>query len=197
MPVAMGRPRSFNMEEALDQALELFWRKGYEGASVSELTEAMGINPPSLYAAFGNKEGLFRKALERYAQRRTQYWDEALNAPTARDMVEHLLREAANFLTAECNPPGCLFVRSVMSCSDAAAAIQRELASRRAAGEAAIRARLERAREDGAMPPELDPAEFARYIMTIMEGMAVRAAGGASRHELQKIVEMTLRLWPE
>ena len=84
------------------------------------LTEAMGINPPSLYAAFGNKEGLFRRALDRYVQQRTGFWNEALAAPTARGMIAHLLRESANFLTEKCNPPGCLLVRGALSCSEAA-----------------------------------------------------------------------------
>src|SRR3977135_3622143 len=100
--MAMGRPRAFDMDEALERALQVFWRKGYEGASLTDLTEAMGINPPSLYAAFGNKEGLFRKALDRYAVRRTAFWDEALAAPTAREMVAILLRETALFLTEDC-----------------------------------------------------------------------------------------------
>ena len=106
--MAIGRPREFDLDKALDQALEVFWRNGYEGASIADLTEAMGINPPSLYAAFGNKEGLFRKALDRYVEQRTDFWNEALEAPTARGMVEHLLRDSADFLTEECNPPGCL-----------------------------------------------------------------------------------------
>ena len=88
----MGRPREFDLDQALDQALEVFWRNGYEGASIADLTAAMGINPPSLYAAFGNKAGLFRKALDRYVEQRTKFWHDAFEAPTARGVVEHLLR---------------------------------------------------------------------------------------------------------
>jgi AcrR family transcriptional regulator len=194
--MAMGRPREFDVERALDQALEVFWRNGYEGASVADLTAAMGINPPSLYAAFGNKERLFRKALDRYAERRTTFWNEALAAPTARAMVEHLLRESANFLTEACNPPGCLFVRGALSCSEAADAIQRDLSARRAEAEVKLRQRLEHAKNDGEMPPELEPADYARYIMTVLEGMSVRAAGGATREELHKVADMALRAWP-
>jgi AcrR family transcriptional regulator len=194
--VALGRPREFNVDKALDRALEVFWRNGYEGASIADLTEAMGINPPSLYAAFGNKEGLFRKALDRYAQQRVKFWNEALAVPSARGMVEHLLRESANFLTEGRNPPGCLMVRSAMSCSEAAKAIRRELASRRAAGEAALRARLRQARIDGETPTGLQPDDFARYIMTVLEGMSVRAAAGATRKELHKVADMALRAWP-
>jgi AcrR family transcriptional regulator len=192
----MGRPREFNATRALDKALQVFWRNGYEGASIAELTAAMGINPPSLYAAFGNKEGLFRKALDLYAEQRTKFWNQAFEAATARGVVEHLLRESANFLTEARNPPGCLFVRGALSCSEAAKAIQRELAARRAAGEVKLRERLEIATKDGEMPPELDPADYARYIMTVMEGMSVRAASGAARKELHKVADMALRAWP-
>jgi AcrR family transcriptional regulator len=194
--MAMGRPREFDVEKALDRALDVFWRNGYEGASISDLTEAMGINPPSLYAAFGNKEGLFRKALDRYAEHRTRFWDEALAAGTTRGMVEHLLRASADFLTEECNPPGCLFVRSTLLCSEAADAIRRELDARRAGGELLLRERLERAKDDGELPDGLEPADFARYIMTVLEGMSVRAAAGANRAELHKVADMALRTWP-
>ena len=111
----MGRPREFDVELALDKALDVFWRNGYEGASIADLTAAMGINPPSLYAAFGNKAGLFRRALDRYAELRTRFWHEAEEATTARGMVEHLLRKSADFLTEKCNPPGCMLVRSALS----------------------------------------------------------------------------------
>ena len=194
--MAMGRPREFDVERALDRALDVFWRNGYEGASIADLTAAMGINPPSLYAAFGNKEGLFRKALDRYAEHRTRFWEEAREAPTARGMVEHLLRASADFLTEECNPPGCLFVRSTLLCSEAADAIRRELDARRATGEEMLRARLERARHAGEMPAGLEPAEFARYVMTVLVGMSVQAAAGASRDELHQVAEMALRTWP-
>jgi AcrR family transcriptional regulator len=192
----MGRPREFDLDEALDRALQVFRRNGYDGSSVAELTEAMGINPPSLYAAFGNKEGLFRQALDRYAVRRTAYWDEALSAPSARGMVEALLRETALFLTGECDPPGCLFVRTAVSCGETEEAIRKELASRRAAGELAIRERLERAKSEGALPPSVNPSDFARYIATVLEGMSVQAAGGATREELLRVADMALRAWP-
>jgi AcrR family transcriptional regulator len=195
--VTMGRPREFDIERALDRALEVFWRNGYEGASIASLTEAMGINPPSLYAAFGNKEGLFRRALDRYVQQRTGFWNEATAAPTARGMIAHLLHESANFLTEECNPPGCLLVRGALSCSEAADPIVGELAARRAEGEFAIRARLDSAKQTGELPPDLEPAEFARYVMTVLEGMSVRGAAGASREELHKVAELALRTWPE
>jgi AcrR family transcriptional regulator len=194
--LTMGRPREFKLDEALDRALQVFRRNGYEGSSVAELTEAMGINPPSLYAAFGNKEALFRKALDRYAVRRTAHWDEALNEPSARRMIEVLLRETALFLTEECNPPGCLLVRSTVSCGETAEVIRKELASRRTAGEVAIRERLERAIADGELSGNVSPADFARYITTVLEGMAVQAAGGATCEEMLRVADMALRIWP-
>jgi AcrR family transcriptional regulator len=193
--VAMGRPREFDMEKALDKALDVFWRNGYEAASIADLTAAMGINPPSLYAAFGNKEGLFRKALDRYVEQRTRFWNEALDAPTARGMVEHLLRKGADFLTEECNPHGCMIVRSALSCSEAEDSIKRELTARRALGETRLRERLKHAKKDGELPPELDPADYARFIMTMMEGMSVRAAAGATRKDLHRIADLALRTW--
>jgi AcrR family transcriptional regulator len=194
--MVMGRPREFNVESALDRALDVFWRNGYEGASIADLTAAMGINPPSLYAAFGNKAELFRRALDRYIEQRTQFWYEALEEPTARGMVEHLLRKSADFVTEKSNPPGCLLVRSAVTCSEAEDAIKRELTARRALGETKLRERLEQARNDGEMPPDLEPKDFARYIMTVLEGMSLRAAGGATRKELHLIADMALRTWP-
>ena len=194
--VAIGRPREFDFDNALDRALLVFWRNGYEGASIADLTDAMGINPPSLYAAFGNKEGLFRKVVDRYVERHACFWEVARAAPTARAMVEHLLRASADFVTDEANPKGCLFVRGPMACSEAANKIRDELVTRRATGEAMLRERLERAVNAGEMSPELDPADYARYIMTVLEGMSVQAAGGASRADLHKVAEMTLRSWP-
>jgi len=194
--VAIGRPREFDLDNALDRAVLVFWRNGYEGASIADLTEAMGINAPSLYAAFGNKEGLFRKAVDRYVEKCAGFWDEALEAPTARGTVEHLLRASADFVTDEHNPRGCLFVRGPMACSEAADKIGRDLVARRATGEERLRERLERARIAGEVPPEFDPADYARYIMTVLEGMSVQAAGGASRADLHKVADLTLRSWP-
>jgi AcrR family transcriptional regulator len=191
----MGRPREFDVDRALDRALDVFWRNGYEGASISHLTEAMGISPPSLYAAFGNKEKLFRRALDRYVETRTRFWQEAMEAPTARGMIERLLDGTVKFLSDKCNPSGCLLVRGAMSCSEAADKIARELTAKRAQGEAWLSEKLEEDRVKGELPPGLDPADYARYIMTVLEGMSVRAAGGAGRDELRKVADMALRSW--
>jgi AcrR family transcriptional regulator len=193
----LGRPRAFDVNQALERALMVFWRKGYEGASLPELTKAMGINRPSLYAAFGNKEALFKKALDRYAEGPAAFLYEALNEPSARAVAECLLCGAVELLTNPRNPRGCLMVQGALACGDAAESVRRELCSRRAAGEAAIRKRFEQALADGDLRADSDPADLARYIVTVIRGMAVEAAGGARRKELRKVAEMALRAWPE
>src|SRR6266404_2363210 len=129
----LGRPRAFDIEKTLERALQVFWEKGYEGSSLSDLTEAMGINRPSLYAAFGNKEALFRKALDRYVEKTRAFVRDAINEPTARGVAERLLRS---------------------------------------------------------------PADMARYLATVYQGMSVQAAGGATREQLRRVAETALRAWP-
>ncbi len=190
-----GRPRSFDLEKALDAAMLVFWRKGYEGACLSDLTKAMGINRPSLYAAFGDKETLFRKALDRYAEGPSAYVRDALKQPTARAVTQELLRGAADLLTDPHHPSGCLMVQSALVCGEAADCIRQELVSRRLAGEAAVRRRFKRAKAEGDLPADSNPADLARYVVTVSQGMAVQAAGGASRQELQRIAWMATRAW--
>jgi AcrR family transcriptional regulator len=195
-PVPLGRPRSFDIERALDRALQVFWHKGYEGTTLSDLTGAMGINRPSLYAAFGNKETLFRKALDRYVDGPAAYVRKALEQPTACAVVKRLLHGAVDSLTGPHTPPGCLMVQAALSCGKAADPIRQELASRRAAGEIAIRRRFKRAIREGDLPANADAADLARYVGTVIHGMAVQAAGGARRRELLRVVETALRAWP-
>jgi AcrR family transcriptional regulator len=194
--VPKGRPREFDADKALDAALGVFWRKGYEGASLPDLTEAMGINRPSLYATFGNKEGLFRQALDRYAEGPAAYVRKALGEPTARAVAERLLGGAVDLVTDPRNPRGCLLVQGALACGEAAEAVRRELVARRVAGETAIRERFERARAEGDLPADSGPADLACFVVTVIRGMAVQAAGGASRKELRRVAEMALRAWP-
>jgi len=194
--VPKGRPRQFDVDEALERALRVFWRRGYEGATLPELTQAMGIKRPSLYAAFGSKEELFRKALDRYVEGPAAYVREALNEPTARAVAGRLLGGAIDLLTDRRNPRGCLVVQGALACGETAESVRRELAARRVAGEVAVRQRFERARADGDLPAEADPADLARYVVTVMRGMAVQAAGGASREDLRRVAELALRAWP-
>ncbi|GGF15659.1 TetR family transcriptional regulator [Aliidongia dinghuensis] len=192
----MGRHREFDLDQALDGALDVFWRKGYEGTSLSDLTEAMGITRPSLYAAFGNKEELFRKALDRYDDTCMAFMQQALARPTARDAVSHLLYGCADAQTDPDRPAGSLDMNGALACSDDAEPIRQALVVRRIANEAALRRRLEEARAAGDLPAGADPAELARYVMTVAHGMAIQASSGASREALYGVVAMTLKGWP-
>ena len=191
----LGRPRSFDIDSALDRALQVFWKKGYEGASLSDLTRAMRINRPSLYAAFGDKQSLFRRALDRYMAQETQYWQDAIAAPTSAEFVRRLLWGAADAMSRAGTPGGCLLVQGALTCGADAEPVRRTLATRRQAGELAIRDRLKRAKNEGDLPAEGDPATLARYLTTVMQGMAVQAAGGASRAGLRQVADTALRSW--
>jgi AcrR family transcriptional regulator len=192
----IGRPRAFEPEKALEAALRVFWKKGYEGTALSDLTAAMGINRPSIYATFGNKEALFRKALDRYSERMTNYMGEALKEPTARAVAERLMAGTADLLSCPGNPKGCLIVQGALACGDEAQAIRKELIARRATGEAAVRERFERAKVEGDLPAGADAGDLARYVMAVMHGMSVQSAGGASREELQGVIDLSMRAWP-
>lgn len=193
--MAMGRPREFDADTALDVALHVFWCKGYEGTSMTDLTEAMGITKPSLYATFGNKEELFRKALDRYLEGPGGYFRVGLEKPTAREVVEYILHESVNAVTDPSNP-GCLAVQGALSCGDAAETIKQELAARRGKSEQDLRSRLARAIAEGDLPANADAGDLARYISVILQGMAVQAASGVKREALRKLADMAMRSWP-
>jgi len=191
-----GRPRSFDVEKALDCAMEVFRAKGYEGASLADLTEAMGINRPSMYAAFGDKESLFRKVLQRYTCWVDSFFKKALAAPTARAVAAGLLYAAAEMQTSG-DVRGCLLTQGALACGDEGEPIRRKLASLRRGNEVMIRERLQRAKKEGDLPAEVNPADLARYLTTVMQGMSVLAKGGASRAELRRVAETALRAFPE
>jgi AcrR family transcriptional regulator len=191
-----GRPREFNTDDALDHALKVFWAKGYEGASLPDLTEAMGINRPSLYAAFGNKEELFRKALDRYTEEAKKKRDEILSEPKVRVAMEKMLYGIADGSACPKSPRGCLLVQGALSCGDAAQSVKMELAQRRAQGEAAIRRRLEKALAEGDLPSSASAADLARFITTVMQGMAVQSASGASAEDLRAVAAWALKASP-
>jgi len=192
----VGRPRAFDVDEALDRALRLFWRQGYEGTSLSDLTEELGINRPSLYAAFGNKESLFRKALDKYVERHLVLYHQAFSLPTARAAVEHLLLGLADAQTLPRGPRGCITVQGALVSGADAVPIQKELAARRAAGEKALRERLEQGQREGDVPAHVDCADLARFFTTVTQGMSVQAATGASREELRRVARTALFAWP-
>jgi len=194
--MAAGRPRGFDLDTALDRATEVFWKKGYEGASLPELTEAMGINRPSLYAAFGNKEALFRRAMERYAQGPAIHVEQALAEPTARRVAERLLAATVDLLANPKNPRGCLLVHGALACGNEAEGIRDALSAKRAAGEARLRERLTKARAAGDLPKSARPADLARFLMTVTQGLSVQAAGGATRKQLREVARLALAAWP-
>ena len=191
--MGMGRPRTFDCDIALDQAMEVFWRHGYEGATIAQLTDAMGINPPSLYAAFGSKEGLLKAALDRYTARRAEWMDEVLRAPTARDVAERMLTGVADKQTDPANPPGCLLVQGGIACGSGSASVPFELAARRAQTEDQLRDRFARARDEGDLKPSADPAALARYISAVTVGMGVMASSGADREALREVAAVAIK----
>jgi len=190
-----GRPREFDMQKALERAMELFWRQGYEGTSLSDLTRELGITRPSLYAAFGSKEALFLKALDLY-EARAGYREAALTAPTAIAYARALLEGAADLHGDKRNPPGCLGVQGALVCAPQSDEIRTELIRRRRVGESLIRDRLKRFKADGDMPSDADPADLARYLSIVIYGITVQAAGGATRKELRNAADIALRNWP-
>ena len=192
-----GRPLSFDRDKALENAMHVFWERGYEAASIAELTAAMGITPPSLYTAFGDKEHLFLEAIERYASGPGGGAPRALaEEPTARAAIERLLDEAAEELTRSCHPAGCMVVSAATNCSMSSAHIQAALAKRREAAEAGIRARIRQGIHDGELPPDTDAAALANFYTTVFQGMAMQARDGASRANLLAIAKTAMRAWP-
>jgi AcrR family transcriptional regulator len=191
-----GRTRQFDADKALDRALEVFWARGYEGATLPALTQAMGINRPSLYAAFGNKEELFRKALDRYQTGPQGFLIEALAKPTARAVVEAIFSGFIRMLRGRDQARGCLIVCGALACGKEAEPVRRELARLRQAAVTALRERFERAVRDGDLPGGTDCATLARYIATVLNGLAVQAASGATEKELRPVSVMVMRAWP-
>jgi AcrR family transcriptional regulator len=191
--MGMGRPREFDAETALDQAMEVFWRHGYEGATIAQLTEAMGINPPSLYACFGNKEGLLKAALDRYTKLRGVWMDEVVAAPTARDVAERMLMGIADKQTDPANPPGCLLVQGGIACGTGSENVPFELAARRAQNEDQLRDRFIRAKAEGDLKPASDPAALARYVSAVAVGMGVMASSGADRDALRQVASVAVQ----
>ena len=174
----------------------VFWQKGYEGASLTDLTEAMGINRPSLYSAFGNKEALFRKALDRYGEGPASYFMAALEEPAARKVIEKLLRATVDALSDPRNPRGCLAVQSALCCGDDSSCVQRETKNRRLKAQDRLRVRFERARAEGDLPRSVDPSDLARYISILIHGLSIQATNGAKHDEMKRAVDLALKGLP-
>jgi len=191
-----GRPREFCLDAALAAALRVFWTKGYEGTSLTDLTDAMGVTRPSLYAAFGNKEALFRKALDLYEQEKLAYTRAALDAPTARAVAERFLRGGLANQTCADEPKGCLGVISAVVCGAEAESIRSEVIARRKSSHQALVDRFDRAKAEGDLPGHVDAGGLTSYLIAIMQGMAVQASSGASCEELSRLVDTSLDMWP-
>lgn len=187
-----GRPREFDPETALERAMEVFWRQGYDGTSMSDLTRAMDINRPSLYAAFGNKERLFVAVLDRYLAGPAGYAAAALALPTAREVVERLLVGAIGLTVGR----GCLHSGHAQSCAPESESVRQEVLTRRKASTAALRHRLERARREGDLPTDADPATLADYVATVTDGIAAQAANGVDPADLRRVVTVAMGAWP-
>jgi AcrR family transcriptional regulator len=191
-----GRPREFCVDQALAAALRVFWEKGYDGASLTDLTEAMGITRPSLYAAFGNKEALFRKALDLYECEKMHYVGQALAQPTARKVAETMLRGAVENMTSTDQPRGCLGVITSFSAGPDAQPIREELMERGKVIHQSVVERFERAQAEGDLPAHIDVAGLADLLKALFQGISVQASNGAAREELDRLVETGLALWP-
>lgn len=192
--MAGGRPRGFDEDTALDAAMRVFWEQGFDSAGVAELTKAMGITPPSMYAAFGNKDKLFQRAVDRYVAGPARHLADALDQPTARAVAQHLLRGAVLLTAGADTPHGCITVQGALAVSEKNRAAHDDLAARRRAGEELLAQRLERA-DPSELPPGHTPVTLARYLFAINYGIAVQAAGGATAEELNEVVDVTLALW--
>jgi AcrR family transcriptional regulator len=190
-----GRPRSFDREQALEQAMEVFWNKGFEATSIADLTAAMGINPPSLYAAFGDKEKLFLQAVERYTSRRGECCPYG-NEPTARGAVRKLLTYMAEELSSSGHPRGCMMVMAAATSAGSSRHMQAILAQKRAGGRAHLKARIERGIQEGDVPAGTNAAELADFYSSLMAGMSLLARDGATRKSLLATVENAMRLFP-
>jgi len=191
-----GRPREFDIDEALERAMQVFWARGYDGTSLTDLTSAMGITKSSMYAAFGNKEQLFRKAVQRYAEGPASYATRALREPTARAVAEAFLRGAVRTTTAPGRPAGCLSVQGALALSEQGRPAHDVLVGWRIDAGAQLEARFRRAVEEGDLSRDADPGRLARYVMTMGFGIAVQAANGLGPDMLDEIVDTALLAWP-
>ncbi|MFT4112565.1 TetR/AcrR family transcriptional regulator [Silvibacterium sp.] len=192
-----GRPREFDPDFAAERAMEVFWARGYEGASMHELTAAMGINKPSLYAFFGDKRGLFDAAVEKYAEGPLSFGPKALALPTAKEAVAAALRGIIDVTTRRGFPKGCLQTHAALACSPENEEVREKMAARRQASEGRLRARLREGQKAGELPASCDVARLAKYFTTVANGITVQAASGASRKELEGVAEVALAAWPK
>lgn len=194
--MARGRPRAFDRAAALDSALKLFWQHGYEGTSVSMLAAEIGVNVPSLYGAFGNKESLFLQCIERYSELNGRIYHESFEKKTAREVARSILEGEVELVTRRGSPDGCLMIQGALVTSPDSESIRTMMADMRATAEKWMADRFRRAVDEGDLPPDADPAALACYLMTVNSGLAVQAKSGVGRARLMKVVDAAMRNWP-
>ncbi len=173
--------------------MRVFWAKGYEGATMADLTEAMGINRSSMYAAFGDKESLFRRAIERYRRGPMSFVNDALALPTLKEAVATLMQKTIEFLATPGNPRGCLSITGAIACGTESVAARDAMVEWRKQGDAAIKRRVQQAQREGDLDNSINPTDFARYISMQMSGLVVQATNGATKAEMKRGVEMAAR----
>ena len=189
-----GRPRAFDRDLALNQAMRLFWNRGYDGTSMADLTEAMQMSPSSLYAAFGDKEALYRAAVDQYLGGPGSYMGRALARPgPARDVFARMLEEAAHELSEASQPAGCMVALGATHCSPQSGAVQEFLRDKRAES---LRLLAARAPQEE-LPESITPAQMASFLMAVLQGMSVQARDGAGEAELLAMGRVAMRSWPK
>jgi AcrR family transcriptional regulator len=192
-----GRPRAFDRDDALDCAMRLFWRRGYEATSVSDLTDAMGITPPSLYAAFGDKKQLFLEAVDRYQAGPGSFAQAALcEEPTAEGAMRRLMMGTIDSFFEPNGAKGCMVVLAATNCTTESSDILDALAARRRLAERLVRERIAAGREANEFPADTDIDTLAGLIITTLYGLSIKARDGASRASLRKVVEQVMSMWP-
>jgi AcrR family transcriptional regulator len=194
--VTRGRPRSFDRDKALRAAMQCFWKLGYESASMADLTEAMGINSPSLYACFGSKEELFRAAVQFYLDNEDcENRDLVAEAPTAREAIRAMLRHSAYKMARSGHPSGCLLILGDSNATPENASVRTFLAERRSDLRARIERRLKQGIADGDIPTRTDIKAMATFYMTVLQGLSLQARDGASREAMTAIADSALVAW--
>ncbi len=192
-----GRPREFDRDSALKAAMLVFWRYGYEGASLADLTEAMEISKPTLYAAFGDKETLLREALHMYLGLHAEAYTTALNLPTVKQIAEAWLRLVGGVREEAAVPSGCFVVQGALVGSKASRVIQDELASIRNEATQKLEQRFARAKQEGGLPGTWEPGPLAQYLSALASGLAVQSSGGVPPEVLNQAVDQVMANWPK
>ncbi|HEV2424811.1 MAG TPA: TetR/AcrR family transcriptional regulator [Terriglobia bacterium] len=188
-----GRPINFDKDAALEAAMLLFWERGYEGTSMADLTQAMGLNPSSIYAAFGDKHALFQLAVKRYMEKRAIYAGKALEEPTLEKFIRALFANTVAFLTTPGHPPTCMTLTGAVGCSRDATPARDLMTEIRKQNQVALRERLLKARKSGELPKGINVDDYTRYLSTIIAGLSIQAANGSTKAELKRTAEMALQ----